>query len=92
MLTIAYHNLGAEKEYLRNVSDLLSFDNQSLFVQYQEALHNFQMAMEFAQTYLGPDDEVTVNFSDRYHRARQEITPKLNKAKELAERKSQNKQ
>ena len=50
------------------------------------------MAKDFAEKYLGPDDDVTVNFTERYNKALQEITPKLNKTKELEERKQKNKQ
>jgi hypothetical protein len=50
------------------------------------------MAKDFAEKYLGPEDEVTVNFTERYNKAVLEITPKMNKNKELEERKTKNKQ
>lgn len=44
MLTIAYHNLGVEQEFLK---------------MYHEAVESYRMAADFAERYLGASDNIT---------------------------------
>ena len=45
------------------------------------------MAKDFAERYLGVQDDITVNLSKRYEKAVSEINPKLDKIKDLEHRK-----
>ena len=90
MLTIAYHNLGVEQEYLKNVSvkSKMVRSLTSLYcLQFNESLHNYRMARDFAERYLGKEDDITVNFTRRFQQAQTEINHKLSKISELEEKK-----
>lgn len=50
-MTIAYHNLGVEQEFLK---------------QFNQALESYRMAMEFSDKYLGNKDGVTLNMGQIY--------------------------
>lgn len=58
VLTIAYHNLGVEQEFLK---------------QYPQAVESYRLAKEFAERYLGTNDGITINLSSVYLRAKQDI-------------------
>ena len=58
VLTIAYHNLGVEQEFLKNFS---------------EAVESYRMAKDFAERYLGTGDGITQNLVNIYNRAKKEI-------------------
>ena len=45
------------------------------------------MAKDFAERYLGKEDDITVNFMKKYDQAVSEITPKLAKINDLDEKK-----
>ena len=45
------------------------------------------MAKDFAERYLGKEDDITVNFMRKYDQAVSEITPKLAKINDLDEKK-----
>ena len=64
-MTIAYHNLGVEQEFLK---------------MFHEAVESYRMAKEFAETYLGPIDSITVNLQSIYNRAKSEIDSQIEKA------------
>ena len=56
VLTIAYHNLGVEQEFLKR---------------YYDAVESYRMAMDFATRYLGSQDKVTRSMKQIYERAQQ---------------------
>ena len=58
VLTIAYHNLGVELEYMKL---------------YLESVESYRMAKEFAEKYLGSNDDITLNLTNIYTRAKAEI-------------------
>ena len=58
VLTIAYHNLGVEQEFLK---------------QYQQAVESYRLAHEFADKYMGPADGITINLHNVYMKAKKEI-------------------
>lgn len=58
MLTIAYHNLGVEQEFLKK---------------FHEAVESYRMAADFAERYLGLTDGITINLKQIYEKAKSEI-------------------
>ena len=64
VLTIAYHNLAVEQEFMHT---------------YEEALQSYKMAKNFALKYLGPDDPITHNLNEVYEKAKLEIEVKIKK-------------
>ena len=54
VLTIAYHNLGVEQEFLKK---------------FHEAVESYRMAAEFAQRYLGGSDPITRNLKLLHEKA-----------------------
>ena len=62
VLTISYHNLGVEQEFLK---------------QYLQATESYRMAKEFSDKYLGVRDPVTHNMADIYIKAKHDIDKKL---------------
>lgn len=66
VLTIAYHNLAVEQEFL---------------FMYHEAVSSYKTARDFANKYLGEKDTITLNLSATYEKAKQEIEAKINKVK-----------
>ncbi len=55
VLTIAYHNLAVEQEFLKK---------------YHEAIESYRIAADFADRYLGPTDGITQNLKTIYEKAR----------------------
>ena len=47
---------------------------------FHEAVESYRMAKEFAETYLGPIDSITVNLQSIYNRAISEIDSQIEKA------------
>lgn len=64
MLTIAYHNLGVEQEFLK---------------MYPEAVESYRMAADFAERYLGASDNITQNLKGIYEKAKSEINSTVTK-------------
>ena len=75
VLTIAYHNLAVEQEFMH---------------MYHEAVSSYQMARDFANSYLGTDDSISQNLSQIYEKAKHEIEQKITKIKNNEEKVSQN--
>lgn len=67
VLTIAYHNLGVEQEFM---------------AMYNDAVESYRQAKDFAEKYLGPSDAITNNFRNIYNRAKQEIDAQLERKRE----------
>ena len=67
VLVIAYHNLGVEQEFMK---------------MYHEAVQSYYMAKTFAEKYLTPEDDITVNLTQIYERAKKEIDIQINKVNE----------
>ena len=74
VLTIAYHNLAVEQEFMH---------------MYYEAVASYQMARDFANSYLGTDDNISKRMSEIYEKAKDEIEIKMNKIKQSEEKLSQ---
>jgi flagellar biosynthesis/type III secretory pathway protein FliH len=64
VLTIAYHNLGVEQEFLK---------------MYHEAVESYRMAADFAERYLGASDNITLNLKNIYEKAKSEINSTVTK-------------
>jgi hypothetical protein len=58
VLTIAYHNLGVEQEFLK---------------MFGEAVESYRMSKDFAERYLGATDGITINLTNIYDKAKKEI-------------------
>lgn len=58
VLTIAYHNLGVEQEFLK---------------MYNEAIESYRQGADFAEKYLGASDGITINLKSIYERAKADI-------------------
>lgn len=59
VLTIAYHNLAVEQEFLHLVSLSYEFDFCYLCTQYDEAQTSFREAMLIAKKFLGEVEGIT---------------------------------
>lgn len=70
VLTIAYHNLGVEQEYLKK---------------YHEAVESYRIAADFSEKYLGSTDAITLNLKQIFERAKKEIFRQLDRQKEKQE-------
>lgn len=66
VLTIAYHNLAVEQEFMH---------------MYQEAVSSYKQARDFAIKYLGEKDSISVNLSSTFEKAKIEIENKILKVK-----------
>jgi hypothetical protein len=64
VLTIAYHTLGVEQEFLK---------------MYNEAVESYRMASDFAERYLGASDGITINLKSIYEKAKGEIDTTVTK-------------
>lgn len=63
-MTIAYHNLGVEQEFLK---------------MFNESIDSYRLAKEFAERYLGFNDGISINLRTIYNRAKNEIDSTLEK-------------
>jgi hypothetical protein len=54
VLTIAYHNLAVEQEFLKS---------------FNEAVESYRLAAEYAEKYLGATDGITINLKTIYDKA-----------------------
>ena len=71
MLTIAYHNLAVEQEFMH---------------MYQEAVMSYKQAKDFACKYLGFGDSIAQNLTQTYEKAKAEIEVKIAKVKRQEEK------
>ena len=83
VLTIAYHNLAVEQEFMHMVSllTIIMVANQLVWFQYQEAVSSYKQARDFAIKYLGEKDSISVNLSSTFEKAKIEIENKILKVK-----------
>ena len=51
-------------------------------VQFDESVQSYCMAKEFAERYLGKEDDITINLSRIYETAKEQIALKINREKE----------
>ncbi len=58
VLTIAYHNLGVEQEFLK---------------MFNEAIESYRQGADFAEKYLGASDGITINLKSIYEKAKADI-------------------
>ena len=79
VLTIAYHNLAVEQEFMHMVSVYLSLLNLNfsfIIIQYDEAVSSYKMARDFSHNYLGPEDSISINMQNILTKAETEIEAK----------------
>ena len=64
VLTIAYHSLGTQQEFIKMPT---------------EAVQSYNMAYLIAKKYMGPTDSITKNMKEVYQRVQKELLDKMNK-------------
>ena len=67
VLTIAYHNLGVEQEFMQ---------------MYHEAVESYRLSKDYAEKYLGMADPIADDFRNIYYRAKDEIDKSIARKRE----------